>query len=412
MLQANPPISSTARRLIAARALRSVGQGALVVDFALYLHALHWSPVAIGSVFMGGLVFGGVLTLLLGPLSDRLGRRHFLLGYELSQMAAALVALFSQQPALIALAAVIGGFGRGANGSPGPFAPVEQSWLAGEIVPALRGSVFSLNTALGFFGMALGALGAMIPGLIHSGHPPAEDYRVLFVIVLLGSFACFALLYGAADPLRRDAAPAGAEPDTGRADRRLRENGLLLRLVGVNAINGLGIGLIGPLMAYWFELRFGVGPAAIAPMMSLAFVVTGLASLIAGRLSRHIGVVDAVVWPRLVGLLLLIPMALAPSFFWAGFFYVLRSGLNRGTVGARQALGVSLVGDDRRGLAASLNTVSMMLPLAVGPVVAGAFFQAGMLLPPFLLAAGLQGVYLYLYHRLFRAHDPGRRAAG
>lgn len=404
-------LSTTARRLIGARALRSLGQGALVVDFALYLHALRWTPVAIGAVFMGGLVLGGVLTLLLGPLSDRWGRRRFLLAYEVSQMLAALVALLSSHPALIAAAAIVGGFGRGANGSAGPFAPVEQSWLAGEIAPDMRGSVFSLNTALGFFGMALGALGAMLPGLTDDGRPPAVEYRVLFLIVLLGSLACFGLLWGVRD--RPRIAPEivgdGASPE--KKARRVRENGLLLRLVGVNAINGLGIGLIGPLMAYWFELRFSVGPAAIAPMMSLAFVVTGLASLLAGRLSRRFGVVDAVVWPRLVGLLLLIPMALSPSFYWAGFFYVLRSGLNRGTVGARQALGVSLVGADRSGLAASLNTVSMMLPLAVGPVVAGAFFQAGWLLPPFVLAAGLQGVYLYLYHRLFRAHDPGRRDA-
>lgn len=405
------PLSANARRLIAARALRSLGQGALVVDFALYLHALHWKAVAIGAVFMGGLVLGGLLTLLLGPLSDRWGRRRFLLAYELSQMAAAVTALSSSQPAWLAAAAIVGGFGRGANGSPGPFAPVEQSWLAGEVAPEVRGGVFSLNTALGFFGMALGALGGMLPGLAGDGHPPASEYRVLFLIVLLGSLACFGLLLGARDRIAPQRGRESPSPTPEHEARRLRENGLLLRLVGVNAINGLGIGLIGPLMAYWFQLRFGVGPAAIAPMMGLAFAVTGVAALLAGRLSRRFGVVDAVVWPRLVGLFLLIPMALSPSFAWAGAFYVLRSGLNRGTIGARQALGVSLVAADRSGLAASLNTVSIMLPLAIGPVAAGAFFQAGWLLPPFLIAAGLQGVYLYLYQRLFRAHDPGRRDA-
>lgn len=404
-------LSLTVRRLLMARMLRSIGQGALVVDFALYLHALSWSPVAIGAVFMGGLVLGSLITLLLGPLSDRWGRRRFLLAYELSQMFAASLAFASAQPLLIATAAIIGGFGRGANGSPGPFAPVEQSWLAGEVPAKSRGTLFSLNTALGFFGMALGAFSATLPALIDKGVPSAPAYRVLFLIVLMGSLACFSLLLGTRDR------PHGSHeleeqpgiPD--RTRRRRRENRLLLRLVGVNALNGLGIGLIGPLMAYWFQLRFGVGPAAIAPMMSLAFVITGIASLLAGRLSSRIGVVDTVVWPRLAGLLLLIPMALSPSFFWASLFYILRAALNRGTVGARQALGVSLVSADRRGLAASLNTVSMMLPLAVGPVAAGICFQAGWLYIPFVLATGLQGIYLYLYQRLFRAHDPGHRSA-
>lgn len=398
------------RRLITARAIRSVGQGALVVDFALYLHALAWTPITIGAVFMASLVFGGMLTLALGPLSDRWGRRRFLLTYELSQMLAASIALLTSQPMFIAGAAIIGAFGRGANGSPGPFAPVEQAWLAKEVPPYKRGNIFSLNTALGFFGMALGALAATLPGLIDNSAPQAPDYRVLFLVVLLGSVASFSVLVTTSEHPDQ---PVPDDPFLRREDRARRghENHLLLRLVGVNALNGLGIGLIGPLMAYWFQLRFDVGPAAIAPMMSIAFLITAGASLLAGRLSQRFGVVDAVIWPRVIGLLLLIPMALSPSFFWAGIFYVLRSGLNRGTVGARQALGVSLVGADRRGLAASLNTVSMMLPLAIGPFAAGAFFQVGWLLPPFLLATVLQGGYLYLYHRLFRAYDPGRADA-
>lgn len=399
-------LSTTAKRLIAARALRSIGQGTLVVDFALYLHALHWSSFAIGSVFMGGLAFGGLLTLLLGPLSDRWGRRQFLLIYEVSQMIAAIIALLSSNPIWIALTAIVGGFGRGANGSPGPFAPVDQSWLAGEVKPNFRGKVFSLNTALGFLGMALGALVGILPGLVNQGHSQAWSYRLLFLIVIFGSLGCFVLVFGARDEVRPTDPPQQLGEHAQNSQRML-ENMLLMRLVGVNVINGLGVGLIGPLMAYWFELRFGVGPGSIAPMMSLAFVVTALAALLAGRLSHRFGIIDAVIWPRLIGLILLLPMAMSSSFAWAAGIYILRSGLNRGTIGARQALGISLVGASRSGLAASLNTVSMMLPFAVGPIVAGIFFQAGWLLPPFLLSAGLQGSYLYLYHRFFRTHAPG-----
>ena len=113
----------TARLLIASRLARSLGQGALVVDFALYLHALHWSAVAIGGVFMGSLIFGAGLTLLLGPLSDRLGRRQFLIGYECSQLVVAATALLTAQPLLLTAAAVIGGCSAGGHRGPGPVAP-------------------------------------------------------------------------------------------------------------------------------------------------------------------------------------------------------------------------------------------------------------------------------------------------
>ncbi len=107
--------------------MRSVGQGALVVDFSLYLRALHWRAGAIGGVLGASLLLGAALTLLVGPLSDRLGRKTFLLVYEASQMLAAIMALFSSDARLLSAAAIIGGFGRGANGAAGPFGPVEQA---------------------------------------------------------------------------------------------------------------------------------------------------------------------------------------------------------------------------------------------------------------------------------------------
>ncbi|MGH7094864.1 MAG: hypothetical protein ACREFB_15190, partial [Stellaceae bacterium] len=70
-------LSPTARLLIASRAVRSLGQGALAVDFALYLAALHWNAVQMGGVYMGGLAIGAGLTLASGPLSDRWGRKPF-----------------------------------------------------------------------------------------------------------------------------------------------------------------------------------------------------------------------------------------------------------------------------------------------------------------------------------------------
>ena len=54
----------TTKQLLATRALRSVGQGTLVVDFALYLHALQWSAVAIGLLLSASGIFGAALSLL------------------------------------------------------------------------------------------------------------------------------------------------------------------------------------------------------------------------------------------------------------------------------------------------------------------------------------------------------------
>jgi MFS family permease len=63
-------------------------------------------------------------------------------------------------------------------------------------------------------------------------------------------------------------------------------------------------------------------------------------------------------------------------------------------VGARQAVGLKLVGSGRRGLAASLNAISMQVPRAIGPVIGGWLLEANLLALPFSVAAALQAGYL------------------
>src|SRR5699024_6386731 len=151
------------RLLIGMRAARSLGQGAMVAAFTLYLHALGWSGTAIGAVLMGALLVGAAMTIAVGPLSDRGGRRWFLIAYDILQVAAAITAMVTTTPWLLVPAAIFGGFGRGANGSAGPFAPIEQAWFAIELPIERRGGVFSRNSAVGFIGMAVGAALAAVP---------------------------------------------------------------------------------------------------------------------------------------------------------------------------------------------------------------------------------------------------------
>ncbi len=119
------------RRLLAARFWRSISQGALVVDLALYLRALGWSGAAIGMVLSGAGLVGAALNLVVGVTSDRFRRKPFLLTYEGLTCLCALVAMTHSRPLLLAPAIVLAGFGRGANGAAGPFSPAEQAWLAG-----------------------------------------------------------------------------------------------------------------------------------------------------------------------------------------------------------------------------------------------------------------------------------------
>lgn len=409
MTTRKPPLPRNVRLLIGMRAVRSIGQGAMVASFTLYLNALGWSGTAIGAVLMGALLFGTLLTIIVGPLSDRGGRRSFLLAYDLLQALVALVAMVTTTPWLLVTAAVIGGFGRGANGSAGPFSPVEQAWLAIELPMARRGSVFSTNSAVGYIGMGVGALLAALPAW-WLGHALGVDgYRLLFVLPLAGSLASFAMMWLAREPdvhaprrSRDDAAPA----------LRGEENRLLAKLVFANSLHGLGVGLVGPLIAYWFAIRFARGLTDIGPGLALAFLAGAAGSFVAGALARRHGIMRTVIWINGLGVLLLAAIPFAPLFWAAMALYIVRGTTNRGTNGVRQALAAGLTRVERRGLASSLQNISFQIPRAIGPVIGGALFHAGHLTAPFLLAAAFELGYLVLFTHFFghteaaRVRDP------
>ena len=398
--------SVAARRLIAARLVRSIGQGALTVDFVLYTRVLGWSPGFLCSVIGGGLFLNALATASVGPLSDRFGRRGFLLGYESLAVVTGLSALFIAAPWPLAAIAVLAGWGRGANGSPLLFGAVEQAWLSRSIERRALARVFSYMSAAGFFGTAAGMALGGLPALLVKLLPGAFAYRPLFGIAALGDAICLVLLARTPDPhASSDPQPM---PPVRESRVRRQEHSLLLRLAGLNAINGIGVGLTGPLLSWWFAQRYGVGPAAIGPALGLVLVLCGFSAIAASAFVVRFGAVGITVAMRAAGLVTLVLLPFAPSYPIAIVLYGLRMILNRSTAGRRHALAVELVRPHRRGLAATVNSFSMQLPRSLGPAFAGLLFGAGLLTAPFLLAALCQGIYLTLYARLFSAHDPER----
>ena len=383
--------------LIAARFVRSIGQGLMAVAFTLQLRTLGWPAASIGTMLAAALTGGVVLTGLSGPLSDRIGRRALLLGFEGAQAISAAVAAWQPSVALLALAAFVGQYGRGANGVAGPFGPVEQAWLAALGGQEDGGRTFSINAAMGFLGMGIGALLAILPpgwGVIGQGQ---------FLVVAAGAVVSAAILLAVPDPRLP---PPSAAPEA-VVDQ---ENRNLVKLAVANALQGAGIGLAGPLLAYWFAVRFGATPALIGPVMAASFAATAATTFVTGAIAARFGLVRTVVASRLLGLLMLLALPFSPSFAVAGALYLARSLFNRGTVGARSAFTMGLVRAERRGFAASVNAISVQVPRALGPILAGALFDSGAFALPFLLAAALQGGYIFVFGLGFRDQpEPGAR---
>ncbi len=386
-----------------------MAQGVLAADFALYLRACGWDGSRIGSVLGAALVLSVLLTLA-ATASDRIGRKPFLLAYE-SLYAACCLAAWLHPSALVLAAGAIGaGFGRGANGAAGPFGAIEKAWLTQGLDRQGWTRVLARNSTVGFVGMALGALAGSLAGWkAVAGAPPAQAYGVMFPLALACSLACLFCIAAARDAHHQEHEPEHAE--TRRVERRN-----LRRLGMVNLLQGMGIGLSGPLVSYWFALRFGVGPAVVGPMMAAGFMAAALSAQISGVVGARHGLMRTIVALRVAALVLLVLMPLAPSLWLAVAAYLLHKTLNRGTDGLRASITAGLVRNRRRGLAGAVSSVSRQIPRSFGPLLAGMLMDQGLLAAPFLAGAVFQAAYLFLYRRSFddkraAAQEAGARAA-
>jgi MFS family permease len=425
----------TVKRLLLARALRSTAQGIAFVDLTLYLKDMDWSGTQIGAVLtMAGLV-GAFFILLVGMVSDRYGRKKFLYYYELLTALAALLTVVTSNSVVLSLVIILAGFGRGQNGAAGPFTPAEQAWLAAYAPLSERGRIFSVNNAVGNFGTALGSVIGGATVFWDELLPGAFAYRPLFLLMCLLSVACAWVIFGAppetgtleietgkaSDPVLkpdRDAAVSDSEdvrkanstaPDPAgkQSEKALRraENWNLVKLSAVNVINGLAVGMMSPMMAYWFAVKYNATTAEIGITIALSSICTGFSSLAVGWLAQRFGMVKSVVWLRVSGTLLIALLPLMPVYWLASVVYVLRSALSRGTAGARAALSTSLTRDSRRGFSASINSLSVRATSAVGPSLSGYMMSLNQLSLPFYLSAGLQIVSAYMYSAFFRRFD-------
>lgn len=254
--------------------------------------------------------------------------------------------------------------------------------------------------------MAVGAALVALPSLFGHGFTDIASYRLLFLVPLAGSLTAIALISFADDGPATPSRPARGSK-LPREDARIarEENRQLLRLATANVINGLAIGIIGPLIALWFARRFAEGPALVGPAMAATFLLGAMGSVVNGRLGARIGTVHSVLWMRGIGAVLLALTPFSPVFGVAVVLYALRSACNQGTAGARQAVAADLTRAERRGLASSIQSLSLQIPRAAGPILGGWLIHDGRFVAPFLIAAALQVLYVVLYGRFFANLD-------
>jgi MFS family permease len=136
---------------------------------------------------------------------------------------------------------------------------------------------------------------------------------------------------------------------------------LVSRFMVTAATNGLAIGMLGPLLVYWFYRRFGVDAAEIGKLYFVLNLVAAAPYLLAGRMAARYGSVNAVVVCRSVASVLLGVMVVMPSFWLAGVLYGARMIFNTLSIPVRQSFLMGSRGALRRGWDGELSRAGWLV---------------------------------------------------
>jgi len=388
--------------LMASRGVRAFAFSYLSVIFAIYLNQLGYSTVTIGLVFTTAYASGAVLTALWGFLSDRYGRRRILMLLAGLTIVANLIYLFFSHLVFILLSVIIANVGAssGAGGQGGgPFNPVEQALLAEKCSPENRNRIFAANA---FVGSIMGSLGALVSGLPQYlqerwGWTAVLSYKPLFALTIVFSIG---LIFAYAS-IKEHHVPQRRERKISKQSGRF-----ITKMSLLSVVDNLGAGLVGPLMSYWFFLRFGVELKSLGFMFFLSYLLAAFSFLAAPMIARHIGVVKTMAFSHGAASLLNILLPFSPTFAVAAAITVIRSFLAYMDSPLRNSFVMGVVKPQERGSAAGITNLSRQVPVAVSPTLSAYLMQSFSLNVPIFLGGFLQLINDCAFYYVFRNVKP------
>ena len=392
--------------LFSTRIVRLFAYGFLSVVLVLYLVQVGLSEAQVGLLLSLTLAGDALVSLWLTTNADRIGRKRMLIIGAVLVIFAGAVFLLTNNVVLLIAAAIIGVISPTGN-EIGPFLPIEQAALSQLLPDNRRTQLFAWYNLAGSVATACGALisGWLAQTLQAGGMLTLDAYRIVLTLYAASGgvlIALFALL----EPVI-EATPL-TQPTTNRFGLSPQSRGIVARLSGLFALDAFaGAFVAQTLIAYWFNLKFGVATGTIGAIFFGANILAGLSALSAAGLARRFGLINTMVFTHLPSNVLLMLVPLMPTLPLAIVVLLLRFSISQMDVPTRQSYTAAVVRPEERSAAAGITGIARSVGSALSPSLTGIFLSNPSLLSmPFFLAGGLKVVYDLLLYRSFKATKP------
>jgi MFS family permease len=388
-----PEVETDLRKLLGIQALRAFAYGFGVVVIGSTLARGGHSTAQVGFVFTAMLAGMALMSIVVGRIGDRVGRRRLYAALLALMGAVGVVFAFAGSIWVLAIAALTGTMSTDANES-GPITTLEQAMI-GQAPAGARVRVFGRYNAIAFLAGALGSLAAGGPAfarrVLHVSVPGDQRWLLIFPVV---GVACVVLA------LRLSSAVEVRGSMSGRPLERSRAN--VARLSALFATDAFAGGfVVSAFLTYWFFVKFHASPELMGFVFFLGGLLQAGSSIAAARVGARIGLLNTMVFSHLPSNLLLIAIPFMPSLGPAVAILLIRFILSQMDVPTRQAYIAALVDPEERTAAAAFTNTSRYVARPFGQLLATASMNVAFG-APFVVAGGIKCAYDLVLWRVFR----------
>ena len=245
---------------------------------------------------------------------------------------------------------------------------------------------------MGSFATAAGALiaGLVAQAAIDKGWTALDAYRLVIVGYAVVGIVLRSCSLGTPDRGAAEGRPGRPHPDPARSPPLAAHRAQPLALFALDAFAGGFV--IQSFIAFWFQSKFGLDPAALGALLFGANILAGLSALAAGPLAARFGLVETMVFTHLPSNVILMLVPFMPTLELArAVAGPLR--ISQMDVPTRQCYTMAVVEPDERSAAAGVTGVARSRGrphrLIAGPLVsASPSWRA-----PFVIGGSLKIAY-------------------
>ena len=403
-------LTNDGKLLISARIIRTFSYGFLSMALAIYLNLIGFDEILIGFILSATLINSVIFNLFSSFFADRIGRKKVLIIYASLMAVSGSIFFLTENYFALIIAAFIGTIN--VTGSEtGAFLSLEQAILPQTIKNIKKRNIgFALYNMIGTFAMAGGVLLSSLPQIMQAnfGFSTINSFKPLFLIYLLAGITVVIiyLLFSKEIEVKMSLDSKSFSSNLSSQSKQI-----VLKMSSLFALDSFAGGfVIQSLVAFWFFTKFGVDLTTLSIIFSIAGVLTAVSFIFAAKIADKIGLINTMVFTHIPSNVLLILVAIAPTFQIALVLYLARMSLSQMDVPTRQAYIVAVVEENERTAAAGITNTSRNIAQSISPSITGAIIQSLWFSAPFVIGGLLKIVYDIGIYANFRKIKPSHES--